>query len=213
MTTPVLVKAYNTSSDKRPGKTFAHPKGGDAAQALPPTSSYAFASILNSIQSPELSEAITGIAEICAKNRMSLADEYASHLPPVGDIKGGATAFVPVNLRPRAARRRALTSVPEASSGSSSEGSVNHRLGVTVRGARQLDFGRSREVRIGSMGRMVPVESTTAMDVKMNLLFEVSTDAPPSMGSLRPRPQRSASEAALSLRRLLEGQQVQRRPG
>ncbi|KAK5694828.1 hypothetical protein LTR97_009419 [Elasticomyces elasticus] len=94
MTTPVLVKAYNTSS-KRPGKVSARPRAGDVAQALPPISSYAFSDILNSIQSPELSEAITGIAEICAKNRMSLADEYASHLPPVGDIKGGATAFVP----------------------------------------------------------------------------------------------------------------------
>ncbi|KAK5747244.1 hypothetical protein LTR17_000379 [Elasticomyces elasticus] len=207
MTTPVLVRAYNTAprSTRRseghflPIKTDLH--------ALPPISSYAFQDILHSIQSPELSEAMTGIAEICARNRMSLADEYASHLPPVGDIKGGATAFVPVNLRPRAARRRALTSVPEASSGSSSEGSVNPRSSTTLRGARQLDVSRGREMRISSMGRMVSMDSTTAMNTRLDSLFDVPTESP-----LRRNPQRSASEAALSLRRLLDGQHVRLRP-
>jgi len=212
MAAPTIVRAYSATTGriKNSPKT-RHTRGPDA-QALPPISSYAFADILRSVESVDLQHAIDGIAEICAKNRMSLADEYASHLPPLGEI----IATGSINVRPhllRPAKRRALTSVPEASSGSS-EGSRRTQGKVTV-----LDFERRqvtgkttpRRIRIGSMGRTVSVGSAAAeatLDWPPTLDWPLGSHDAPS-ASTRPRPSpahRSSSEAALSLRRLLGSQ-------
>ena len=94
MAQPVLVRAY---TDSRPATATGLDNAG-RAQALPPISSFAFADILRSADCADFQVAIDGIAEICAKNRMSLADEYASHLPPLGEI----TATTSSNMRPQA---------------------------------------------------------------------------------------------------------------
>ncbi|KAK3117478.1 hypothetical protein LTR53_001165 [Teratosphaeriaceae sp. CCFEE 6253] len=121
MATPILVRAYSATTRRGTAASRSQPRTKAGVPALPLVSSYAFADILRSVESPDFQHALDGIAEICAKNRMSLADEYASHLPPLGEITSiAATNVRPQNLRP--ARRRALTSVPEVSS-SGSEGS------------------------------------------------------------------------------------------
>lgn len=48
---------------------------------LPPLESFSFQDILASID-PEVKVSIDAIAEICSRSKLSLADEYGSHLPP-----------------------------------------------------------------------------------------------------------------------------------
>ncbi|OTA22556.1 hypothetical protein BTJ68_14253 [Hortaea werneckii EXF-2000] len=75
MTAPVLVKAYSGTTGNTSTVSSARPA---AIQPLPPVSSYAFADILRSADCPEFQHAINGIAEICAKSRLSLADDEGS---------------------------------------------------------------------------------------------------------------------------------------
>lgn len=211
MAQPVLVRAYTG----RRGSTRRAPSSDD--QALPPVSAYTFAEILRTADtSPEFQAAIDGIAEICAKNRMSLADEYASHLPPLGEI----TAATSTTLRPHLLRpgiRRPLTSVPEGSSGSS-EGSGKSRKRSSLFGFRKQqvqDSVTARRVQIGIMGRTVPVGCTTALAAEAWTRPQQTRNSSESTitatSPVRPTtPQRSPSAAECSLQRLLARSQ---RPG
>lgn len=160
MAQPVLVKA---APDRRTSTRDVLRKDN---RALPPISAYTFASILRTADTtPEFQAAIDGIAEICAKNRMSLADEYASHLPPLGEITAATTTTIrPHLLRPGI--RRPLTSVPEGSSGSS-QGSGKSLRKSSMFGFRKQqqvqEIAAARRVQIGMMGRTISIGSTTAL--------------------------------------------------
>lgn len=167
MATPVLVKSYQippeTPSIMR--RSYTQPK-----ETLPPISSFAFADILRNADSKDFQQALDGIAEICAKNRMSLSDEYASHMPPVGDItstNASATLARPQTLRP--GMRRALTSVPEASSGSSEGSRGSKKRGSTFFGLKKPQEQPAqatpmpKRMRIGSLGRSMTSSTTTAV--------------------------------------------------
>lgn len=157
MQKPVLVRSYT-------GQRATTVKSkGTVTPALPPVSAYAFADIVRSADGPEFQSAIDGIAEICAKNRMSLAEEYASHLPPVGEITEASTRVVTPQLR-KPGLRRALTSVPEGSSGSS-EGSrkSKRRTIFGFRNQETVEASAPRLIRIGSMGRTVSVAGITSV--------------------------------------------------
>nr|OQO29608.1 hypothetical protein B0A51_01599 [Rachicladosporium sp. CCFEE 5018] len=158
MAQPVLVRAYTTRRT---------PMGSSSGRgrALPPISAFSFADILRAADSADFQEAIDGIAEICAKNRMSLAEEHTSHMPPVGEITGGSDTVV-VTRTPHAGRpnaKRALTIVPEGSSSGSERSKKWSRMSIFDFSARKEPTTRPRAVtRIGSMGRSVPVASTTS---------------------------------------------------
>lgn len=161
MAQPVLVRSY-TSPKPTP---FGSP--GGRSHVLPPIAAFSFADILRAADSDDLQSAIDGIAEICAKNHMSLAEEYGSHLPPVGEITAISTDTTPVRQQyGRTNMRRALTSVPEVSSGSS-DGSIKARSrGILGFRSRQEVIRRPmRTVRISSTGRTIPVCGTTAMSM------------------------------------------------
>ena len=203
MATPVLVKAYSIATSDLSHKSGVRGK----VQALPSTSSYAFADILRTANCPDFRSAIEGIAEICAKNRMSLADEYASHLPPLGEI----TATTSVTTRPhllRPSMRRPLTSVPEGSSGSS-EGSrrskKSSRMSVVSR-TRGRDGTIRRQIRIGSLGRTVAVGGTVSLAAGDIAPYHTNV-WPESCNSSRDTAARPTywrnSEATASLQRLL----------
>jgi len=214
MSSPILVRAYN-ASDRTPAGS---PRTQARIKALPPVSSFAFAEILRSADSPEFQSAVDGIADIAAKTRMSLADEYASHLPPLGEI----TAAGPVVSRPqtqRFGRRRALTSVPEGSSAGSegsrsSKGKGKQSSFSLLRRQRLVQLRPDRTVRIGSMGRTLSVQSTTAMAVDLDA-FNATRESPgPGSTALGdPRPERyTGSPAKVSLQRLLRTHRVEGEP-
>jgi len=158
---PVLVTAY--TGDRLNPRRLSD-TGLSTVRALPPVSSFAFTDILRSADSPDFQHAIGSIAEICARNHMSLADEYTSHLPPLGEI----TTVNPTATRQQLFRpgmRCPLTSVPEASS-SSSEGSHHSRQSKDISSFRKQHYSEGaplRKIRIGSMGRTVSVGATTAL--------------------------------------------------
>lgn len=68
---------------------------------LPPVSDFTIDGILSAIQ-PDIEGTLDAIAEIMGRSRLSLANEYDSHMPPQGEI--------------RASSRSALLPVEEASS-------------------------------------------------------------------------------------------------
>lgn len=206
MAGPVLVRAYTgTTGQSISGRAWSAP--ATPIQALPPISSYAFASILRDANNAEFQQAIDGIADICAKNRMSLAEEYGSHMPPVGEITAVGTGTGRAHTSRPTGMKRALTSVPEASS-SGSEGSggrsTRRRAIFSFRRAKRPanDQAPTRIIRIGSMGRTVSVGGITALVTTSSLLHH-REDKDTSHPSTRPPYTRSSSEATLSLQRLL----------
>nr|POE87370.1 hypothetical protein CFP56_29959 [Quercus suber] len=201
MAEPVLVRAYTAKSppaSSPPRRTAVAP-----SQSLPPVSAFAFTNVLRCADSPDFRRAIDGIAEIYSKSRLSLADEYASHLPPLGEI----TAADSRGLRRDALRpgiKTALSSVPEGGSGSS-EGSRKSRqrmriLGLSVYGKAKESQTPRRQIRIGCMGRSIVASCTTALASDLEaassavLIMPQESSAPPRA---------STSAATRSLQRLL----------
>lgn len=176
-------------------------------KSLPPVASFAFADILRAADGPSFQSAIDGIAEIAAKSRMSLADEYASHMPPLGTITAATPTAVRTQLS-RPGRRRALTSVPEASSGSSegSRGSKKRRAGLFGFKRKEEEQSKpSRLIRIGSMGRTISVAGTTALTTTpdSSVLSDANGLASVGTGTIDASTARRPSLAATSLQRLL----------
>lgn len=88
---PVLVSTYpNSVADSR-SSNHAKMKRNRTSRVesksfdLPPLERFSFQDILASID-PEIRLSIDSIAEICGRSKMSLADEYNSHLPPQGEL-------------------------------------------------------------------------------------------------------------------------------
>ena len=203
MSKPLLVRSYDNG---RASPSSATPRR-QGTQTLPPIASFTFAEILRSADSAEFQSAIDGIAEICAKNRMSLADEYSSHLPPQGEITAASSAAArPLISRP--GMRRPLTSVPEASS----SGSEDSRRSKKRRGSlfffrpQRPEYIRpSGRMRIGSMGRTASVSSTAAISTE----YPNDIASLPETGSSRALRGQSTSrihsgDAASSLQQILD---------
>lgn len=88
---PVLVRSYNhpTPTDDPSRNSRMRNKGrsrvDDKSCELPPLEKFSFQDILASIDA-DVKGSIDAIAEICGRSRMSLADQYGSHLPPQGEL-------------------------------------------------------------------------------------------------------------------------------
>ena len=89
---PVLVNPSPFPPDNMPSRsTFRRStaiksswsSAAEPKHALPPLSAFSFSEILASIDS-DVSADIHKIAEICGKSKLSMANEYGSHLPPHG---------------------------------------------------------------------------------------------------------------------------------
>ncbi|KAI4213109.1 MAG: hypothetical protein LQ351_004263 [Letrouitia transgressa] len=90
-TQPVLVREYSNSSRTAEASKQAKMKQKRRSELdqrssdLPALENFSFQDILASID-PDIRGSIDTIAEICGRSKMSLADEYGSHLPPQGDL-------------------------------------------------------------------------------------------------------------------------------
>jgi hypothetical protein len=134
-------------------------------ERLPSLDDFSFSAVLRAVD-PEIRDAIDAIAQICARSRMSLADEYDAHLPPQGEITGtgpgwaaGVGALVNRGRIPRtgqvwSAAENPLTAVPEASS--SSEKLASESRGSTSAGGKkrsQSAYGSLKSFISGGSGR------------------------------------------------------------
>lgn len=91
---PVLVRAYSGPSPSSTKDSEMRRKrqsvSNDPSSALPSLSSFSFQDILKEIDT-EINPAVDAIAEIFGRSKLSLADEYSSHLPPQGELTFPAT--------------------------------------------------------------------------------------------------------------------------
>lgn len=113
---PTLVRAFVRHNMPSNGRQQRHCV--IQSSALPNSSSFTFASILDSVDSGELERSLDAIAQLCASSSLSLAGAHHVHRAPLADLQ----------TRPKLART--LTTVPEANSSSE---------GISVRD--ECDFG------------------------------------------------------------------------
>ncbi|KAL1626764.1 hypothetical protein SLS56_006757 [Neofusicoccum ribis] len=123
---------------------------------LPPTADFSFDGILHAVE-PEIAGAIDAIAAICARSKLSLADEYTAHRPPHEILDPP----IPISPSQRehwwsVVRDTALSAVPEASS--SSERLVGSRTasrasvssaGRSARGRKNSAYGSLKSIVSG----------------------------------------------------------------
>lgn len=125
-TQPVLVRAYSGNAEDVPrGKPSTmsprrlFPFTGSRSSAsprpsgppLPSDKDFSIDSILQAID-PDIRGTLDSIAEICGRSKLSLANEYGSHIAPLGEIRaptGGG--LVPVEEARSSDERRADDSV------------------------------------------------------------------------------------------------------
>lgn len=183
---PVLVRTYSAVERSRPSS--ANPSLRHTTQPMPAKSTipsvdaFSFDGILRAIE-PEINEAIDGIAEIYARSRLSLADEYGSHLPPQGEIASSRLRHSGLAIRTMG-MERTLTTVTEASSsserlaGGSRAPSVASGKGkVTAYGSLRSIISRGRSSSHGSS----QVDSPTPRLRPMLSTWSIAADKHPSI--------------------------------
>lgn len=72
----------------------------------PSDKDFSIESILQAIE-PDIQGTLDSIAEICGRSRLSLANEYGSHIAPLGEIRAPAGGLVPVEEASPSDERRA----------------------------------------------------------------------------------------------------------
>jgi hypothetical protein len=138
------------------------------SEQLPSADDFSFSAILRAVD-PEIRDAIDAIAEICARSRMSLADEYDSHLPPQGEITlagpGWAASTGALVGRGRLSRvnqgwaaENTLMAVPEASS--SSERLAQEKV-TSSKKRSQSAYGSLKSVISGGSGKRKAIDGDT----------------------------------------------------
>ncbi|USP72959.1 meiosis-specific topoisomerase spo11 [Curvularia clavata] len=184
---PVVVRTYSGSRHtSRAGSGFNTPRSfpmngnthtsaltaglAGRSEQLPSAEDFSFSAILRAVD-PEIRDAIDAIAEICAKSRMSLADEYDSHLPPQGEITGTGPGWAASTgaLVGRGRLNRisqgwtaadnTLMAVPEASS--SSERLAQEGKTESSKKRSQSAYGSLKSVISGSSGKRKALDGDT----------------------------------------------------
>ncbi|EEH33231.1 hypothetical protein PAAG_04284 [Paracoccidioides lutzii Pb01] len=92
---PVIVRTYSAEADAqiRPSAMsqgsglLANGSGADRSPVeLPSVQDFSIDGILRAIE-PDIQSTLDAIAEICGRSKLSLANEYGSHRPPLGEIR------------------------------------------------------------------------------------------------------------------------------
>lgn len=109
-TQPVLVRAYSGNADSTTAKPstmsstrrlfpFKGSKNSASSRPsgppLPSDKEFSIENILQAIE-PDIQDTLDSIAEICGRSKLSLANEYGSHIAPLGEIRAPASGLVPV---------------------------------------------------------------------------------------------------------------------
>ncbi|WEW56099.1 hypothetical protein PRK78_001534 [Emydomyces testavorans] len=87
---PVVVRTYCAETDSRDNmsRQASSPRHNMSAK-LPPVQDFGIDGILRAIE-PDIQSTLDAIAEICGRSKLSLANEYRSHRPPLGEIRAPA---------------------------------------------------------------------------------------------------------------------------
>ncbi|KAJ5689327.1 hypothetical protein N7462_003719 [Penicillium macrosclerotiorum] len=118
-TYPVLVRAYSGNAEEANGRRsamysrrlFSSGLKGSVSSCpsgppMPSDKDFSIASILQAID-PDIRTTLDSIAEICGRSKLSLANEYDSHIAPLGEIRAPPGGLVPVEEASSTDERRA----------------------------------------------------------------------------------------------------------
>ncbi|KAJ5647275.1 hypothetical protein N7490_003647 [Penicillium lividum] len=108
-TQPVLVRAYSGNAEgsttrspaMSPRRLFPFTGSKGSAHSRPPgpplpsDKDFSIESILQAIE-PDIRGTLDSIADICGRSKLSLANEYGSHIAPLGEIRAPPGGLVPV---------------------------------------------------------------------------------------------------------------------
>lgn len=87
ITQPVLVKAYTPETSNARASTNMSSDPAMKQIDLPAVEEFGIDAILRAIE-PDIRSTLDSIAEICGRSRLSLANEYGSHIAPFGEVNG-----------------------------------------------------------------------------------------------------------------------------
>lgn len=120
-TQPVLVRAYSGGPAENPsppskmslrrsfpftGSSRTQPRGPE----IPSEDEFSIDSILRAIE-PNIRGTLDSIGEICGRSKLSLANEYGSHIAPLGEIRAPPGGLVPVEEASSDSERQANDNV------------------------------------------------------------------------------------------------------
>ncbi|CDM29683.1 hypothetical protein CBS147339_8558 [Penicillium roqueforti] len=119
---PVLVRAYSGDAQNRSTRRSTMPSrrflSFSSSRSSPPTrpsqsdvifptdKDFSIESILQAIE-PDIRGTLDSIAEICGRSKLSLSNEYGSHIAPLGEICAPSSALGPVEEAGPSEERRA----------------------------------------------------------------------------------------------------------
>lgn len=106
---PVLVRAYSGNAEDTtskqstmsPRRLFSFTNSRSSAPShpsgppLPTDKDFSIENILQAIE-PNIKGTLDSIAEICGRSKLSLSNEYGSHIAPLGEIRAPPGGLVPV---------------------------------------------------------------------------------------------------------------------
>ncbi|KAL1854092.1 hypothetical protein Plec18167_000008 [Paecilomyces lecythidis] len=103
---PVLVRSYSGEADDKtrpsssamasgPFSFASSSRGRETPPELPSVQDFSIEGILNAIE-PDIRSTLDSIAEICGRSKLSLANEYGSHIAPLGEIRAPPGGLVTV---------------------------------------------------------------------------------------------------------------------
>ncbi|KAL4753148.1 hypothetical protein BDW72DRAFT_169416 [Aspergillus terricola var. indicus] len=105
---PVLVRSYSGDPDDNSGpskmparRSFPFPRASNTQQRrepepeLPAGEEFSIDGILRAIE-PNIRSTLDSIGEICGRSKLSLANEYGSHIAPLGEIRAPPGGLVTV---------------------------------------------------------------------------------------------------------------------
>lgn len=119
-TQPVLVRAYSGNAEDTTSKQptmslrrlFPFTSSRSSAPSrpsgpsLPTDKDFSIENILQAIE-PDIKGTLDSIAEICGRSKLSLSNEYGSHIAPLGEIRAPPGGLVPVEEASSSEERRA----------------------------------------------------------------------------------------------------------
>ncbi|EED17974.1 conserved hypothetical protein [Talaromyces stipitatus ATCC 10500] len=82
---PVLVRAYTPETNNARSSTKMSSNPTAQQIDLPPVEEFGIDAILRAIE-PDIRSTLDSIAEICGRSKLSLANEYGSHIAPFGEV-------------------------------------------------------------------------------------------------------------------------------
>lgn len=99
MSQPVVVRTYSAGANAASRRQSVMSRRSNTASnspvPLPPVEDFSIEGVLRAIE-PDIRSTIDAIAEICGRSKLSLANEYGSHRPPLGEIRAPSNALLTV---------------------------------------------------------------------------------------------------------------------